>query len=251
MTMPAVAIITPTGRREKLLQLQYRNLLRQTVQDFEWHILDDGPAPSDFFTSLKDERVRYEHSSRRLSIGAKRNRMVEKAAAERIVQFDDDDFYVPAYLETMTARLEHADIVKLNAFYLYSALRRGFFYWDLAAPGGLHYQVSIRGVEIIEIPPQDVEERRKIQLGFGFAMAFRKATWHRTPFQDRFHDEDGTFVAAARDGGARLDLFADTTGLCLHILRKDNSSFCFPQFRLPQFLAAQMFGPDALAMAEL
>lgn len=246
--MPAVSIITPTGRREALLRLQYQNLLCQTVQDFEWHILDDGPAPSDFFTTLKDERVRYEHSAQRISIGAKRNRMVEKAASEFIVQFDDDDFYAATYLATMTARLENADIAKLSAFYLYSAPRRAFFYWDLTQPGGLHYQVSIRGVEPTEIPPAEVEEMRKIQFGFGFCMAFRTSIWRRFPFQDRFHDEDGTFVNAARDGGARLELFADTSGLCLHILRKDNSAFCFPQFRLPQFLMAQMFGPNALAM---
>jgi glycosyltransferase involved in cell wall biosynthesis len=248
--MAAVCIITPTGRREALLRLQYQNLLAQTVQDFEWRILDDGPAPSDFFATLKDGRVHYEYSAQRISIGAKRNRMIEGAGSDLIVQFDDDDFYVPAYLETMIARLEQADIAKLSAFYLYSAPRRGFFYWDLTAPGGMHYQVSVRGIEASEIPPAEVEEMKKIQFGFGFAMAFRKTIWRQTPFQDRFHDEDGAFVTAARQAGARLDLFADTKGLCLHILRKDNSAFCFPQYRLPQFLMAQMFGPNAVAMTQ-
>lgn len=250
MTMPAVSIITPTGRREALLRLQYRYLLRQTVQDFEWRILDDGPAPSDFFTALKDDRVRYEYTTQRISIGAKRNRLVAAAVSELIVQFDDDDFYVPAYLETMITRLKNADIAKLSAFYLYSAAHRGFFYWDLTAPGGMHYQVSIAGVQTIQIPPAMAEEMRKIQFGFGFGMAFRKSIWGRVPFQDLFHDEDGIFVTTARDCGARLDLFADTTGLCLHILGRDNTSCCYPQFHLPPFLMAQMFGPDARPMMD-
>lgn len=248
--MPAVSIITPTGRREALLRLQYRYLLRQTIRDFEWHILDDGPAPSDFFTTLKDDRVNYEYSTRRTSIGAKRNRLVERATSELIVQFDDDDFYVPTYLETMIARLQTADIAKLSAFYIYSAPHRGFFYWDLTAPGGMHYEVSIAGVQATKIPLSAVEELRKNQFGYGFSMAFRKSIWRQIPFRDLFHDEDGTFVTGARDRGAKLDLFADTTGLCLHILGRDNGSCCFPQFHLPQFLMAQMFGPDALAMLD-
>lgn len=250
MIMPVVSIITPTGRRETLLRLQYQNLLRQTIQDFEWRILDDGPAPSGFFTALKDDRVHYEYNSQRISIGTKRNLMVKGAASELIVQFDDDDFYVPSYLETMIARLQNADIVKLSAFYLYSTLRRSFFYWDLTTPGGMHYEVSAGGVQAIEIPLSAVEELRKIQFGFGFSMAFRKSIWDRTPFQDLFHAEDSIFVTTACDAGARLDLFADTTGLCLHILGRDNGSRCFPQFHLPQFLMAQIFGPEALAMME-
>ena len=49
MSRRSLSIMTPTGRREALLRMQHANVMRQTVQDIEWPILDDGPEPSAFF----------------------------------------------------------------------------------------------------------------------------------------------------------------------------------------------------------
>ncbi len=42
---PSVSIFPPSGRHEASFTLQHANALRQTVQDFEWLILDDSPEP--------------------------------------------------------------------------------------------------------------------------------------------------------------------------------------------------------------
>jgi len=57
------------------------------------------------------------------------------------------------------------------------------------------------------------------------------------------------FLKAAGDAGFMVDLFPDTDGLALHIVRHDNIAQCFPQYRLPEFLLTRIFGPEVLAMA--
>ncbi|HSS14843.1 MAG TPA: glycosyltransferase, partial [Rhizomicrobium sp.] len=56
---PAVSIITPTFNRHDLLKAQHVHVLAQSEQNFEWLILDDGPAPSSYFAQLSDPRIRY------------------------------------------------------------------------------------------------------------------------------------------------------------------------------------------------
>ena len=103
---PAISIITPSYKRERLLQLQHQTVLRQTEQDFEWLILDDSPEPSSYFSELNDVRIRYTHcAGKRLRIGEKRNWLVERARSEFIAHFDDDDFYARDYVHTMRQRL--------------------------------------------------------------------------------------------------------------------------------------------------
>ena len=250
MPRPSLSIITPTGRRESLLRLQYANVLRQTVQDFEWLILDDGPEPSGFFSALDDPRIRYEHrTGGRLTIGAKRNLLVERAASDVIIQFDDDNFYAARYLETMAGRIAAgADVSKLSGFYVYSVPSRALGYWDLAPRQvGLHYRISPAGVTAVDFGAVEPEGLKDVS--FGFCFAFRKSVWDKAVFADCNHGEDGAFVAAAREAGFKLDMFADSGGLSLHILRLDNTSQCFPQFLLPDFLLARIFGPDVLSMA--
>jgi hypothetical protein len=50
--------------------------------------------------------------------------------------------------------------------------------------------------------------------------------------------------------GCRLDHFADTEGLCLHVLRKDNMSKSFPQYLLPDFMLGKLFPVDLSVLLE-
>src|SRR5208282_2636555 len=82
-------------------------------------VLDDSSEPSPFFCSLRDsdERVHYIHHNGRLSIGHKRNILIEHARGDLVAHFDDDDAYGPQYLSSMLVRLaQHtdADFVKLG-----------------------------------------------------------------------------------------------------------------------------------------
>jgi glycosyltransferase involved in cell wall biosynthesis len=252
MFRPAVSIITPTGRREALLRLQHANVLRQTVQDFEWLILDDSPEPSSFFAGLNDPRIHYEHRpGPRLTIGAKRNLLIGRAASDIIIHLDDDDFHAAHYLATIAAPLTGgADVAKFSGFYVYSAPFRTLGYWDLSVPqSGLHHCISPAGVTTVNFGVVEPEGLKNVSLGF--YLAYRKAVWERLPFADLNHGEDGDFVKTARDAGFKLSMFADSSGSSLYILRHDNTSQSYPQYLLPDFLLTKIFGSEVLPMIGL
>jgi hypothetical protein len=68
--------------------------------------------------------------------------------------------------------------------------------------------------------------------------------WEKAPFPHVAYASDYGFVAAAMTKGCKLDHFADTEGLCLHILRRDNMSKSFPQYLLPDFMLEKLFPAD-------
>ena len=95
-------------------------------------ILDDSPEPSPYFSMLTDDQVRYQHLPQRISIGAKRNLLNERARGDIVVHFDDDDFYSKDYLATMGRCFEAPiDFAKMSGWYIYSQVYRELGYWDL------------------------------------------------------------------------------------------------------------------------
>jgi glycosyltransferase involved in cell wall biosynthesis len=243
--MPAVSIISPSYNRQDLLRHQHALVLAQTVQDFEWLILDDSPAPSGYFAQLTDPRICYHHQTERQLVSIKRNWLCDRATAPVIAQFDDDDYYAPDYLATMLARLEStgADITKLSAWFVYSAQLGRLGYWDTANTLGLHFTFGPEkrlDAFVNNAPPENMKNN---WLGYGFSYVFRKSMWEGAPFPQVQYASDYGFVAAGIAKGARFDHFADTGGLCLHVLRTDNMSKSFPQHLLPDFMLEKLFGP--------
>lgn len=241
--MPAVSIVTPSHGRQELLKLQHAIVTAQSMTDFEWLILDDSPQPAPYFAALDDPRIRYHHRPERALVSVKRNWLCGQARAPVIAQFDDDDYYAPHYLETMLARLEQtrADITKLSAWFVYSAQLKRLGWWDTANTLGLHFTFGPEkrlDAFFNQTPPDNMKNN---WLGYGFSYVFRKNAWERTPFPEVQYASDYGFVAAAIAQGARLDHFADTEGLCLHVLRTDNMSRSFPQYLLPDFLIDRLF----------
>ena len=250
---PAVSIITPTFNRHALLKAQHAIVGAQTVSDFEWLILDDGPEPSPYFAGLSDPRIRYTHlAAAPMLVSAKRNWLCERAAAPVIAQFDDDDYYAPHYLATMLARLEEtgANITKLSAWFVYSAQLKRLGWWDTAHTLGLHFTFGPEPVLngfFNQTPPDTMKNN---YAGYGFSYVFRKSMWEAAPFPHVKYASDFGFVSAAMAQGCRLDHFADTEGLCLHVLRKDNMSKSFPQYLLPDFMLQKLFPADLSALLE-
>lgn len=249
---PVVSIITPSFNRPKLLEAQHRIVAAQSVIDFEWLILDDSPQPAAYFQNLGDPRIKYTHMPDRMIVASKRNWLCERSSAPIIAQFDDDDYYAPDYLATMLARLDEtgADITKLSAWFVYSAQLNRLGYWDTAQTLGLHFTFgpdkTLQGF-VNQTPPDNMKNN---YLGYGFSYVFKKSAWQKAPFPPIEYASDYGFVAAAIAKGCTFDHFADTSGLCLHVLRTDNMSKSFPQHLLPDFMLEKLFGRDARPLLE-
>jgi glycosyltransferase involved in cell wall biosynthesis len=242
LRMQLVSILTPTRNRERFLRNLECMVRLQTYANVEWIIYDDSPGPSAHFSSLSGAKVRYIHSAAAVSIGEKRNRMAEIAKGEIIAHFDDDDYYAPDYLRTMVERIcQGHDLVKFSRWFLYSGLYRMLGYWDCLRITGLHYVWSNRPPSVATFGPRDSENLRNNYLGYGFSYVYRRKVWEAVRFPDLDWNEDGLFAANV-NSRFRLHHFPDASGLCLHILHKGNTSRCFPQYVLPEFLTDRLFG---------
>jgi glycosyltransferase involved in cell wall biosynthesis len=191
--------------------------------------------------SLSDKRVTYVHDPSTMTVGDKRNLLVERSRGQYIVHFDDDDYYAPdyvSYMLTMATQL-NAELVKLSAFFLFHINCHTYAYCDLRITDGLHFTWSkdfLRGHVIRADCNSFLADN---SLGYGFSYVYKRILWEGHHFSSLDWDEDRTF--AKQINSSRVIALPDTVGLCIHMLHPDNLSSCFPQFILPEFLALKSF----------
>lgn len=97
-------IFTPTYNRAHLLPQLYTSLVKQTYQDFEWLIIDDGSTDNtetliQQYSSEKRITIRYykqENQGKHIAI----NRALEEARGEFLITVDSDDYIVENCVET-------------------------------------------------------------------------------------------------------------------------------------------------------
>jgi glycosyltransferase involved in cell wall biosynthesis len=239
---PLVSIITPTYQRDSFLPGIRQCVQSQTLQDYEWLIADDSAEKSAHFGEPGDPRIHYIHLPQKLSVGEKRNLLVERARSEVILQFDDDDYYAPGYAHTMLNALNSGghDLMNLRAWFLFDQRHRFFGFWDLMLKDGLHFALGRERAELMMFDSKTDDSFKDNHLGFGFGWIYRKAVWARAPFPHVDWNEDGAFALNAQ-AHFRLGGHLDTRGICLHILHGGNCSRVFPQFQLPLFMLEQYF----------
>jgi glycosyltransferase involved in cell wall biosynthesis len=234
-----ISVITPTRDRQRFLPSLLATFAAQTHPDRELLILDDSSTPA---ALPEDPRVRYLHSPERLPLGEKRNRLVAAARGEMIAHFDDDDHYAPRYLARMVELLGENDLVKLSAWFTYSAALDRFFYWQTDRVHDLHYILAPSGpldaVGSARLPPTFVPDTLP---GYGFSYVYRRAAALARPFPALDFGEDHAFARALIEAGRPVRFVPDEEGLAIHVLHGGNSSKVFPQFQLPRFVAERYF----------
>lgn len=99
--LPTVTIVTPTYDRYDNFDIAIRNYKNYNYprDKLYWIILDD--SPTDKLKQLineqlsEDKSVTYIHSTKRETIGKKRNRLASECKTQVICHMDDDDYYYP------------------------------------------------------------------------------------------------------------------------------------------------------------
>lgn len=236
-----ISLITPTFGRERFLPGLYRCFAAQTHGDRELLVFDDSPSPSPFFSSLRDARVRYRHAPARLTIGDKRNQLIDEAQGDLIAFFDDDDFYSPSYLSVMSEGLGDADLIKLAGWFALSVPDDALFFWDTTAHHAIHYKVGEGPIDYVASSEFSPDFAAKNVDGYGFSYLFRRSGFGPARFPVQNFAEDIAFVSALRAQGKRIVHAQDSIGLCLHILHNRNTSVIYPQYRLPLGLGERLF----------
>ncbi len=110
--MPKITVVVPVYNVENYIERCLDSIVRQTMQDFEIVIVNDGsPDRSEeiiFDYQKKEKRIRYFYQEN-MGLGAARNKGILEAHGEFICFIDSDDYIEPDYLKTLYEALMQND----------------------------------------------------------------------------------------------------------------------------------------------
>lgn len=106
--MPKVSVSIPTYNRVHLLPFAIDSVLKQTFQDFEILVCDDGSQDGtvELMASYQDPRIRYIRHPQNIGKSNNMRSGFEAAQGEYFIKFDDDDRLTPEFLEKTVGVLE-------------------------------------------------------------------------------------------------------------------------------------------------
>lgn len=105
---PKVSIILPTYNRAGLIMETIDSILRQSWQNWELIIIDDGSDDNteEIISRLHDARIKF-HKAGRIGIGGKiKNIGLESVSGELIAFIDSDDLWAPQKIEKQVKALQ-------------------------------------------------------------------------------------------------------------------------------------------------
>jgi glycosyltransferase involved in cell wall biosynthesis len=95
--MPLVSVIIPTRNRARLLHRTLESVLKQSSENLEVIVVDDGSTEA--VAASADPRVRLLRNPKPTGVSAARNRGIAAAHGEWIAFCDDDDLWAPNKLQ--------------------------------------------------------------------------------------------------------------------------------------------------------
>jgi succinoglycan biosynthesis protein ExoO len=124
---PKVSVILPAYNSEQYITKAILSLLKQTYQNFEVIIVDDGStdATAKIAANLADDRFKIIRKRRNQGVAAARNTALKIARGKWITLLDADDWYAPERLEKLlqVAHNNRADLIADNLFLIHDRAR--------------------------------------------------------------------------------------------------------------------------------
>lgn len=104
---PLTSVIIPTYNRARDLKEAVNSVLRQTYQNMEIIVVDDGSTDEthELMNSFTDQRIKYIKKKNERHPGKTRNVGLQAARGEYIAFLDDDDLWLPEKLEIQMAEM--------------------------------------------------------------------------------------------------------------------------------------------------
>ena len=107
--MPKVSICIPTYNRIDLLPFAIESVLKQTYQDFELIVCDDGSSDgtADLMAKYQDNRIKYIRHQQNIGKSNNMRSGFDAATGDYFIKFDDDDRLTPDFIAETAAILEN------------------------------------------------------------------------------------------------------------------------------------------------
>ena len=129
--MSQTTVIIPTYNRPHLIGRAVKSVLNQTYQNFEIVIIDSSPdrKTEEVVKAFSDKKIRYFHNMEKTGPSAARNQGIKFAdpSSQYIAFLDDDDEYLPQFLEKTVDFLDKNKDVKMVTSNMELRARNGKF----------------------------------------------------------------------------------------------------------------------------
>lgn len=106
--LPRVSVLMPVYNTAHFLPATLNSLLRQTFQDFEALVIDDGSSDETpaLMAQYRDRRVAYVRHDSNAGLAARLNEGLDRARAPLVARLDGDDIMHPERLARQVARFD-------------------------------------------------------------------------------------------------------------------------------------------------
>jgi glycosyltransferase involved in cell wall biosynthesis len=117
---PLISVVMPVYNALPFLDESIGSILKQTLRDFEFVILDDASTDGSLELlrewSLRDERIQLHETKRRFGVSGSSNAVVSKARASIVARMDADDIAHPDRLRRQWNIIKsHPDVAVIGA----------------------------------------------------------------------------------------------------------------------------------------
>lgn len=230
--MPMVSVITPTKNREVHLLNIIKHFQSQTWPKKELLILDDSDHKCTEAERIakQDSRIQYIYRRDLNRVGEKRQHLCELANGSIIAHFDDDDYYLPTYLEFMIESFKdtNADFVKLRSWWSIHEPSKVYGYCNTALMNVTRFY-HVLSQEIRRFPrPFTEQETYRSLYGYGFSYLYKKSILEKVSHpKTEGRNLDLLFADSCIKEGIQIKLIDDILGQVFHIIHSNNTSSCF------------------------
>ena len=127
-----ISVIIPTYNREKLIMPAIDSVLKQTYQDIELIVVDDGSTDRtvELLKTIKDPRFYFVQTERNSGAPAARNIGIKQSKGEYIAFHDSDDIWMPHKLEKQLKFLKENDADVVGSNFLCEEQERSFPFFE-------------------------------------------------------------------------------------------------------------------------
>jgi glycosyltransferase involved in cell wall biosynthesis len=139
--VPLVSVLLAVHDDARYLPSAVESVLRQTVDDLELIVVDDGStdATPGILSTLTDPRVAVLRNDRQLGLAASLNRGLDRAAGRYVARLDADDVALPNRLELQLARMSEVAVLGSAVLDLDEAGRPGRLHRNPLGPRAVRW----------------------------------------------------------------------------------------------------------------
>ena len=122
-----ITLITPTGDRPLAFALCQNWMKKQTVQPYQWIVIDDGKIPMNPYAPMAYIRREPKLNDPQCTLILNLMTVFPLIEGKKIIIIEDDEYYAPKYVAEMATRLDQHEVVGIGNTKYYHLFSGGHY----------------------------------------------------------------------------------------------------------------------------